>query len=193
MQSEAVKPQTPGMAMPGAAVGPGYGLAHKAFHWTIFALIAAQYLVGSIMPHIGKDTRDETWVAWHISIGAAILFFIVLRFAWRLARPVPLLEMAGWQTRLATFTHGGLYLLIFVMTILGWAAASYRGWTVWLFGIVPLPALAAKGTPWAHTAGDIHDWLVYVLLAFIVLHVAGALYHYFVLRDRVLQRMLPGT
>jgi cytochrome b561 len=193
MQSEAVKPPPPGMVTQSAVSAPGYGVAHKAFHWTIFALIAAQYLVGSIMPHIGKDTRDETWVAWHISIGAAILFFIVLRFAWRLARPVPLLEMPGWQTRLASFTHGGLYLLILVMTILGWAAASYRGWTVWLFGIVPLPALAAKGTPWAHTAGDIHDWLVYVLLALIVLHVAGALYHYFVLRDRILQRMLPSS
>jgi len=193
MRSEAVKTQAPGVALSGAAVGPGYGLAHKAFHWTIFALIAAQYLVGSIMPHIGKNTPDESWVAWHISIGAAIMFFIVLRFGWRLARPVPLLEGPGWQTRLATFTHGALYLLIFLMTILGWAAASYRGWTVWLFGTVPLPALAAKGTPWAHTAGDIHDWLVYVLLTFIVLHVAGALYHYFIMRDRVLQRMLPGT
>jgi cytochrome b561 len=32
-----------------------------------------------------------------------------------------------------------------------------------------------------------------VLLGFIVLHVAGALYHYFILRDRVLQRMMPAS
>ena len=102
--------------------------------------------------------------------------------------------MPTWQTHLASFTHGGLYMLILVMTgRRGWAAKGYRGWTVWLFGIVPFPALAEKGTPWAHTAGDIHDFLVYVLLAFIVLHVAGALYHYFFLRDRILQRMLPGV
>jgi len=30
------------------------------------------------------------------------------------------------------------------------------------------------------------------LLVLIGLHVAAALYHYFVRRDRVLQRMLPG-
>jgi cytochrome b561 len=54
-----------------------------------------------------------------------------------------------------------------------------------------LPALAAKGTPWAHTAGDIHNALVYVLLGFIALHIAGALYHHFILRDRTLQRMMP--
>jgi cytochrome b561 len=75
------------------------------------------------------------------------------------------------------------------MTMLGWAAANSRGWTVVLFGAVPLPALAPKGAAWAHEAGDIHNVLVYVLLGFIVLHVAGALYHYFVRRDQVMQRM----
>ena len=170
---------------------PGYGAIHKALHWIVFGLIAAQYAVGSIMPHIGGKTLDEGWVAWHFEIGSAILFFVLLRLAWKVMRPVPLADMPGWQTRLASFTHIGLYTLILVMTLLGWAANGYRGWTVWLFGIIPLPALAAKGDQWAHTAGDIHDYLVYVLLAFIVLHIAGALYHYFVLRDRILQRMLP--
>lgn len=85
-----------------------------------------------------------------------------------------------------------LYVLIIAMTVLGWAGMSYRGWTVMLFGAIPLPPLAAKGTEWAHTAGDVHNFLVYVLLAFIALHVAGALYHYFIVRDRTLQRMLPG-
>jgi cytochrome b561 len=35
--------------------------------------------------------------------------------------------------------------------------------------------------------------LTTVLLGVIGLHLVGALYHYFVLRDRVLQRMLPGV
>ncbi|HEX3487207.1 MAG TPA: cytochrome b [Micropepsaceae bacterium] len=174
-----------------ATKSPGYGFWHKSFHWIIFALIAAQYLVGSVMPHIGRNTQDEGWVHWHFLIGAAILFFIVLRLVWRFLHPVPLLEMPTWQSHLASVTHIGLYVLILVMCLLGWAANGYRGWTVWLFGIVPLPALAPKGAEWAHTAGDIHDFLVYVLLAFIVLHIAAAVYHQFVLRDRVLARMMP--
>jgi cytochrome b561 len=77
------------------------------------------------------------------------------------------------------------------MTILGFASTGYLGWTVRLLGLVPIPAIAAKGAEWGHTSGDIHDTLVYVLLAFIVLHIGAALYHHFYLRDRVLQRMLP--
>lgn len=168
-----------------------YDVVAKLFHWLIFLLLAAQYAVGSIMPHIGRNTLNEGWVNWHLSIGAAILFVIVLRFAWRLSHPVPLSsDLPPLEKTLARATHLALYALVFVMTILGWAAANSRGWTVVLFGAVPLPSLAPKGAAWAHEAGDIHNILVYVLLGFIVLHVAGALYHYFVRRDRVMQRML---
>lgn len=169
-----------------------YGVTAIFFHWLIFLLLAAQYAVGSIMPHIGRKTLDEGWVAWHLSIGASILFVIVLRFLWRLASPVTVSsELSGWEKSVSRATHLILYALVLAMTILGWAAANYRGWTVNLFGLIPLPPLAAKGTAWAHEAGDIHNILVYVLLAFIVLHVAGALYHYVIRRDRVMQRMLP--
>lgn len=171
---------------------PGsYGPVAKSFHWAIFLLLLAQYTVGSIMPHIGRNTLNEGWVAWHLSIGALILAVIVARFIWRLLHPVPLPDaMPGWELALSRFTHLALYALVLVMTVLGWAAANSRGWEVKLLGVIPLPALAPEGSAWAHEAGDIHNILVYVLLGFIALHVAGALYHYFVRRDRVLQRMM---
>ena len=171
-----------------------YGPTAKIFHWLIFLLLAAQYAVGSIMPHIGRKTLNEGWVSWHLSIGAAILAVIVARFVWRLFYPVGLPDaLPKWELMLTRFIHLTLYALIFAMTILGWAAANFRGWDVKLFGFITLPALAAKGTPWAHEAGDVHNILVYVILAFIVLHVGGALYHYLVKRDRVLQRMLMAS
>lgn len=169
---------------------PGYGIVAKLLHWLIFALLAVQYTIGSIMPHIGRNSLDEGWVAWHFSVGAAILFFIVIRLVWRLLHPVPLLPtMESWETRLSGITHWALYLLIVVMTLLGWAATNARGWQVKLFGIIPLPALAPKDSSWGHAAGDVHNVLVYVLLAFIGLHVVGALYHYFIKRDAVAARM----
>ena len=171
-----------------------YGPTAKMFHWLIFLLLAAQYAIGSIMPHIGKKTLDQDWVHWHLLVGAVILLVIVLRFAWRLFHPVAMAEdLSGWELALSRITHLSLYAIVFAMTVLGWAAANYRGWDVPLFGVFPLPKLAAKGTPWAHEAGDIHNILVYVLLGFIALHVLGALYHYFVKRDQVVQRMLMAN
>jgi cytochrome b561 len=170
---------------------PNYGPVARIFHWLIFLLLAAQYAIGSIMPHIGRKTLNEGWVAWHLYVGAVILAVIVLRLLWRLAHPVaPHVAMAPWELRLSRFTHAMLYILVLAMTVLGWAAANARGWDVKLLGVVTLPALAPNGSAWGHEAGDIHNILVYVLLGFIALHVAGALYHQFVKRDSVLQRML---
>ena len=175
------------------SAAPGYGPVAKILHWLIFALLVVQYAIGSIMPHIGRKTVNEGWVSWHFSVGAAILFFIVIRLVWRLVHPVPQLPtLAPWEKLLSGITHWALYLLVLAMTLLGWAATNARGWDVKLFGVVTLPQLVPNGSAFGHECGDIHNILVYVLLAFIVLHVAGALYHYFVKHDRVVARMLPG-
>lgn len=178
--------------MPRVATSPTYGVTAKTFHWLIFAALTAQYAVGWLMPHISRNTPNVGLVSWHLSIGAAILFILLLRLIWRLAFPVaPDETLTGWELIASRFTHAGLYVLVAAMTVLGWASSGYYGWEVKLFGFIPLPALAAKGTSWAHTAGDVHGALQWFLLALIVLHAAGALYHYFIKRDQVLQRMLP--
>jgi len=131
----------------------GYGLVAKILHWLIFLLLAVQYAIGSIMPHIGRKTLNEGWVSWHFSVGAAILFFIVLRLVWRLFHPVPQLPtLSPWERALAGFTHWALYILVLVMTLLGWAATNSRGWEVKLFGLVTLPQLAPKESEWAMNA-----------------------------------------
>jgi cytochrome b561 len=173
------------------ASAPGYGMVAKILHWLIFVLLAAQYTIGSIMPHIGRKTVNEGWVSWHFSVGAAVLFFIVLRLVWRLLHPVPQLPtLAPWERVLSGFTHWSLYILVLVMTLLGWAATNSRGWDVNLFGIVTLPKISPTGSDWGHECGDIHNILVYVLLGFIILHVGAALYHHFIKRDAVARRML---
>lgn len=82
-----------------------YGLFYRALHWTVFGLIAAQYAVGSLMPHIGNDTRYEGLVLWHGIVGSTILFFVLVRLFWRLTHPVVLeTTLPAWQAHLASFT-----------------------------------------------------------------------------------------
>jgi cytochrome b561 len=149
--------------------------------------------VGEFMPHIGRNAQDTGLIALHLSLGASVMALVLLAIGWRFAHPVPQLpQLPRWQRAAAVLTHWALYALILVMTLLGWAATDYRGWPVKVFGLIPLPAIAAKGDRWAHTAGDIHTFLVNVLLGLVVLHVAAALYHQFVVRDGVMKRMLPS-
>lgn len=73
----------------------------------------------------------------------------------------------------------------------GWLFASFRGWSMSFFYLVPMPMLAANN---AVAGNAIDGWQAaeWALLALIVNHVAAALAHLFIYRDRVMARMLPG-
>ena len=65
-----------------------------------------------------------------------------------------------------------------------------------LFGLVrpvsrPADYLARQGGGAAYE--DRHIFFAYVLLALIVIHLAAALWHHFIRRDRVAARMIDGT
>jgi cytochrome b561 len=169
-----------------------YGTVARTLHWLVFGLLAVQIAIGWTMPHIRRGVAQEGLVDWHLSVGALLMAVVLVRLAWRIARPTPLVSSAAWERRLAMLTHGLLYVLLVVIPVLGWAAAGFFGYTVRLFGFIVLPALADDTMSWAHEAGDIHGLLTNILLGVIGWHVLAALWHYFVRRDRVLQRMLPG-
>ncbi len=180
------------MSQDGTATG--YGPVGKTLHWLIFALLAAQYALGWTMPDVHRDTKAEGLIAWHLGVGAAIIAVVLLRLIWRAMNPVPLetKNLPPWQVFLAHATHWLLYLGLVVLLGLGWANASARGFPIALLGVVPLPPIMPVGSRIGLQAGDIHIFLSWCLLAIIGLHVLAALYHRVVLRDRVLQRMLPG-
>ncbi|HYM02308.1 MAG TPA: cytochrome b [Stellaceae bacterium] len=173
----------------------GYDAVHKLFHWLVFVLVAVQFTIGWRMPEIHRDTKPDGAIAWHLAVGATILAVAALRLAWRLYRPVPLLRdgVPPWEQRIAAWTHGLLYVLLFAMLLLGWANASARGYPAPVLGLIPLPGIAPEGSRLGMRAGDLHALLSWALLGLIGLHVAAALYHRFIRRDRVMQRMLPGA
>jgi cytochrome b561 len=173
----------------------GYTATAKVLHWLILALLIVQFIVGWTMPHIGRNTQPGTLINLHFSVGILILAVAVVRLIWHLVHPEP--EPAAgvppWQTATARLVHWLLYVLLFAVPMLGWANASWRGFPVIMFGLELPKLLATRAPGWAWT-GDVHTLLAeYVMLFMVGLHVAAALYHWLVRRDRVLQRMLPGA
>jgi len=180
--------------MRGISSAPGYGAAAKSLHWLVVVLLLAQFTLGWTMPHVGGKTLPVGLIFWHVSIGMLLLAVLLARLVWRLVHPVPLLGgVPPWQNWTARVTHVLLYATVFVQILLGWANAAARAWKVDIFGLAPLPWIVPAKSPIGMTAGDIHDDFAFVLLGLITLHVAAALYHHFVLRDRVLWRMLPDA
>jgi cytochrome b561 len=174
---------------------PGYTALAKILHWTIGILLAAQFIVAWTMPHIGRDTQPDTIINLHLTLGVTALAVAVVRLAWRMTHPEPkpLDGIPPWQVQSARVIHWLLYALLFVVPMLGYINASWRGFPVVMFGL-ELPKVIATRAPGWRWTGDVHSLLAnYLMLALIGLHLAGVLYHYFIRRDGVLQRMLPGS
>lgn len=175
------------------ARGAAYGGTAKTLHWLIVVILSVQFAVAWTMPDIGRGTQPGRLIALHLSIGFLVLILAILRLLWRLAHPVePVTEgVPRWQVRAAQAVHWLLYFLLLALPVLGWASASARGWSLRFFGLLPVPSLLPADPALAGTLGNVHQLAAYTLLGLVALHVLAALYHHFVLRDRVLLRMLP--
>jgi cytochrome b561 len=121
-----------------------------------------------------------------------ILVLIVLRLAWRLAHPVaPENSLPPWQRLSSGIVHRALYVLVLATTGTGWLFASFRGWSMSFFFLAPMPMLASDNAAAGKAIDGLHQAAEWTLLVVIGLHVAAALAHLFVYRDRIMQRMLP--
>jgi cytochrome b561 len=170
-----------------------YGTTAKVFHWLIVALLLVQYLIGWLMPDIHRGMKPGAAMTIHVSFGLLVLILIVLRFAWRLIRPVaPESSLSPWQRLSSEAVHWLLYALVLATTVTGWLFASFRGWSMSFFYLVPMPMLAEDNAAAGRTINGLHQAMEWALLAMIGFHVAAALAHIFIYRNRVMQRMLPG-
>ena len=125
------------------------------------------------------------WV--HQCSGATVLVLGVLRLIgrWRIG-PLPATAGPRWASGAAAALHGGLYLAMLVVPLLGWGFTTASGhlppWGMGLPGLTEDEDLADRIGAW-HTRGG------YAWLLVIGLHVAAALWHHFVLRDGMLNAM----
>jgi cytochrome b561 len=178
-------------AMGSAAV---YSKPARRFHWWTAALIAIQAPVGFYMVYRGPTLKIWDGITnglynTHKLLGILIFFLVLARLGYRLTHAVPGDEpsIEPWQKAAAHATHWSLYGLLLLVPIGGYTGISlYPALDV--FGI-PLPSITSADQAAAARVFFLH-WLgaslIFLLLA---AHVSGALFHYVVRKDGVLQRM----
>jgi cytochrome b561 len=164
-----------------------------ALHWLLALMILGSLGVGLTMTGLPFSPTRLKLYNWHKWAGITILLLSAARLLWRLAhRPPADLPMPAWQRRAAHTTHGLLYALFFAVPLAGWSYSSAAGFPVVLYGVLPLPDFVAPDRALAASLKLLHRALAYSLAALVVVHVAAALKHRLIDRDRLLLRMLPA-
>jgi len=162
-------------------------------HWLMALLIVLALAAGGLfLANMPPDSPDKVQgLAGHMAIGMTIGLLLLVRLAVRLTTLHPADASTGNDLldRIGRWTHWAFYVLVAGMVLTGLAMAFGAG----LFPIV------YGGTADTLPPGlqDIparvgHGLIATALAALSALHVAAALFHQFLLRDRLLSRMWFG-
>lgn len=172
-----------------------YGAVAQALHWLIVVLLVVQVTTALLADDMPVGLAKLTMLARHKSFGMTILMLAVLRVLWRIVTPAPALpaNLKPYERRLARITHFALYALLFIMPLTGWVMSAAHNYPVSWFHLFTWPNPVAPDHELAETLEDVHETFAFVLGGVVTLHILAALKHRFVLKDDVLQRMLPFT
>lgn len=153
----------------------GYSRVQIGLHWVVAGLVAVNLVFEDwiergweAIEHGGAPVYDAGALA-HIGVGVAVLVFALWRLVLRRSRGVPPLPagMSAPERLAAHAGHAALYALMIGVPVVGLMA--------WFGASEDLADLHELGKP------------AFILL--VGLHVAAALWHQFVKRDGLMQRM----
>jgi cytochrome b561 len=165
-----------------------------ALHWLTVLLIIGQFTTVWLHEAVGHGTSlGLELLTTHRTMGMLTWTVVLARLVWRrgFADLPPFPEsMPKLQQWIAKANEYGLYVLLLVQPITGLGEVVFRGRPFTLF-IWQVPALLAPDASIRSLFLEAHELDAKALLVLIGLHAGAALFHGFVLRDGVLQRMLP--
>lgn len=173
-----------------------WGSLSRWFHWGLALVIIGMIGFGWWMNHFPARADKFFYRSIHADIGYMVLLLMVLRLIWRAMNPTPALpsDTPWWQRIVASVSHWALYAVTILVAMLGWAHSGARTPDYSsFFGLFAVPQITSPDKAAAAAWEERHIFFAYVLLALIVLHVAAALWHHFIKRDRVTARMLDGA
>lgn len=170
-----------------------YGLPAIVLHWAIALLIAFMAGLGWTMMTIEHTPTGAQLIALHKSVGLVVLLLVAARVLWRAGhRPADLpASLPHWQVQLSHWVQWGLYACMLLVPLAGLLGAGYQRAGLAFFGL-PLPRWATPDRARAELLFTVHSALVWVTVALVAVHVAGALKHLLVDRDEVFRRMWLG-
>lgn len=167
-----------------------YSLVARTLHWIMATLILFNLWLG-----LAHESLPRDWQVMpvHKSVGLTVLALAILRLGWRLThRQTPLPEgLPAWERLAAKVTHYTFYTFMLLVPLTGWIMSSAGKWPLNWFFLFDVPKFAVtKDDAIVGFSAEAHEIFAFAWIALLVLHVAAALRHHFILKDDVLRRML---
>ena len=172
--------------------GSTYDGVAIGLHWLTAFLVFANFALSQVWDWFAKPTRG-LMESTHMSFGVLLTAVIVARIVWRFipGHRMPSVE-AGWVRLASKGTHYLLYLLLIAEAALGFLFRWGAGRPMAFFGTGIPPLIGEIARPLRRELRELHEWIGWAIVILALIHALAALYHHYVLKDRVLVRMLPA-
>lgn len=170
-----------------------YGAITAGIHWVVALVVIGLFGLGFWMVDL---TYYHGWYNRapdiHRSVGILLLCLMVFRVIWRGANknPAPLPGHKRWEVLSAHAAHLLLYGLLFVAMVSGYLISTADGSAIDVFGWFKVPSVTGQIKGMEDTAGIVHYWSTWAIVALSAVHAAGAMKHHVVDRDNTLRRIL---
>lgn len=172
-----------------------FGSLAKWLHWLITVGIFALIYIGLEQAGMERGPEKMEVRALHSSIALVVLLLMTVRLIWRWMNEVPAHPegMAAWQKLSSRLVHWGIYIAVFVQLLSGPMTTATGGRPIPFFNLFSIPLPVAENEENHHFYEEIHEFAWKIVAALLVVHVLGALYNHFVLKNDVVRRMSVGV
>ena len=171
--------------------GTSYDGVAITLHWLTAILVIANFVLAQIWDWYSDETKGWMEDA-HMSFGVLLAAVVAARLVWRFipGHQVSSIE-AGWMRIASKGTHYMLYLLLIAEAALGFAFRWGAGRPMAFFATGIPPMIGEMSRPFRRELRELHEWIGWAIIILALIHALAALYHHYVLKDRLLSRMVP--
>ena len=157
-----------------------YNSLMVVLHWLTVVLILGAGLL--------SEGGGQSPINTHMILGSLLLVTMIIRLIVRLMSKRPARASTGneFLDKLGEWVHIGLYFFAFYILSFGALIASQRN----LFGYVLGTGSATRLKN--EFIGSLHQLGWIAIMGLLFLHIGGALYHQFIIKDKLLDRMWFG-
>ncbi len=168
-----------------------FALLSRLLHWVMATLLLAMLFIGVSM--VASLGNYHLLVAIHRPLGILILLLAAIRLATRMFTVLPAFPPTMPQSErfVAHASEMLMYGLFFALPLVGWGMLSAGNYPIVMFGVVQLPPIAPVKPELYAILRETHTLLAYLLFLAFLAHFGAMLFHTIVLRDGLLNRMLP--
>ena len=132
-------------------------------------------------------------ISIHRPLGIAVLVLVIVRYVNRKLNPPPpfLADMSSEERFVAHTSEMLMYAMMFAMPLIGWGMLSAARYPIVLYGPIHLPFILPHSPMLYAVLRKTHTVVAYLFFATFIAHFSAVLFHTLILRDGLIDRMVP--